>query len=171
MCAHPCFVVAVGLFPVKTSVVFVCVFFLSRKASYNGCLDPITVWPGGFPGHTVQAICPRLETFQAVAKRTFGFVVVGKRLSPAHTSVVSPDCFLLVCSPMVQFQLLHSKYHLCSPNTRGLLLSTYIKFINLFPEIKQNIQDVSILVCVLSGNVLSVSMWGLFFCQCVLVSV
>ncbi|KAK7477193.1 hypothetical protein BaRGS_00031578, partial [Batillaria attramentaria] len=29
-----------------------------------------------------------------------------------------------------------------SPNTRGLLLSTYIKFINLFPEIKQNIQDV-----------------------------
>jgi AP-2 complex subunit alpha len=43
---------------------------------------------------------------------------------------------------MVQFQLLHSKYHLCSPNTRGLLLSTYIKFINLFPEIKHNIQDV-----------------------------
>ncbi|XP_076471396.1 AP-2 complex subunit alpha-2-like [Babylonia areolata] len=45
-------------------------------------------------------------------------------------------------SPMVQFQLLHSKYHLCSPNTRGLLLSTYIKFINLFPEIKHNIQEV-----------------------------
>ncbi|KAL8614372.1 AP-2 complex subunit alpha-2 [Nucella lapillus] len=45
-------------------------------------------------------------------------------------------------SPMVQFQLLHSKYHLCSANTRGLLLSTYIKFINLFPEIKHNIQDV-----------------------------
>nr|KAG5692332.1 hypothetical protein BaRGS_033197 [Batillaria attramentaria] len=48
-------------------------------------------------------------------------------------------------SPMVQFQLLHSKYHLCSPNTRGLLLSTYIKFINLFPEIKQNIQDATVL--------------------------
>ncbi|KAL8603781.1 AP-2 complex subunit alpha-2 [Nucella lapillus] len=45
-------------------------------------------------------------------------------------------------SPMVQFQLLHSKYHLCSPNTRGLLLSTYIKFINLFPEIKHSIQEV-----------------------------
>ncbi|XP_070200712.1 AP-2 complex subunit alpha-2-like [Littorina saxatilis] len=45
-------------------------------------------------------------------------------------------------SPMVQFQLLHSKYHLCSPNTRGLLLSTYIKFINLFPEIKHSIQDI-----------------------------
>ncbi|KAL1493069.1 hypothetical protein ABEB36_011204 [Hypothenemus hampei] len=45
-------------------------------------------------------------------------------------------------SPSVQFQLLHSKYHLCSPMTRALLLSTYIKFINLFPEIKAQIQEV-----------------------------
>lgn len=45
-------------------------------------------------------------------------------------------------SPSVQLQLLHSKYHLCSPMTRALLLSTYVKFINLFPEIKQNIQDI-----------------------------
>ncbi|KAK7870293.1 hypothetical protein R5R35_001014 [Gryllus longicercus] len=45
-------------------------------------------------------------------------------------------------SPQVQFQLLHSKYHLCSPMTRALLLSTYIKFVNLFPEIKTQIQDV-----------------------------
>jgi len=45
-------------------------------------------------------------------------------------------------SPLVQLQLLHSKYHLCSPMTRALLLSTYVKFINLFPEIKQNIQDI-----------------------------
>ncbi len=44
---------------------------------------------------------------------------------------------------MVQFQLLHSKFHLCSVATRGLLLSTYIKFVNLFPEIKNHIQDVS----------------------------
>ncbi|CAB3359810.1 Hypothetical predicted protein [Cloeon dipterum] len=45
-------------------------------------------------------------------------------------------------SPSVQFQLLHSKYHLCSPMTRALLLSTYIKFVNLFPEIKTQIQEV-----------------------------
>lgn len=45
-------------------------------------------------------------------------------------------------SPAVQFQLLHSKYHLCSPMTRALLLSTYIKFVNLFPEIRTPIQDV-----------------------------
>ena len=45
-------------------------------------------------------------------------------------------------APIVQFKLLHSKYHLCSSMTRALLLSTYIKFINLFPEIRSNIQDV-----------------------------
>nr|CAG4640625.1 EOG090X0109 [Eulimnadia texana] len=44
-------------------------------------------------------------------------------------------------SPIIQFQLLHSKYHLCSPSTRALLLTTYIKFVNLFPEIKGQIQD------------------------------
>ncbi|GFV25764.1 hypothetical protein TNCV_3867341 [Trichonephila clavipes] len=43
-------------------------------------------------------------------------------------------------SPLIQFQLLHSKYHLCPAPTRALLLTTYIKFINLFPEIKHEIQ-------------------------------
>ncbi|XP_012717104.2 AP-2 complex subunit alpha-2 isoform X2 [Fundulus heteroclitus] len=45
-------------------------------------------------------------------------------------------------SPLVQFDLLHSKFHLCSVPTRALLLSAYIKFINLFPEVKGTIQDV-----------------------------
>ncbi|KAF0303307.1 AP-2 complex subunit alpha [Amphibalanus amphitrite] len=45
-------------------------------------------------------------------------------------------------APAVQFKLLHSKYHLCSAPTRALLLSTYVKYINLFPEIKSQIQDV-----------------------------
>ncbi|KAJ3593103.1 hypothetical protein NHX12_005440 [Muraenolepis orangiensis] len=45
-------------------------------------------------------------------------------------------------SPLVQFQLLHSKFHLCSVPTRALLLSSYIKFINLFPEVKATIQEV-----------------------------
>ncbi|XP_030845239.1 AP-2 complex subunit alpha-2 isoform X3 [Strongylocentrotus purpuratus] len=45
-------------------------------------------------------------------------------------------------SPQVQLNLLHSKFHLCTAPTRGLLLSTYVKFINLFPEIKHIIQDV-----------------------------
>jgi len=45
-------------------------------------------------------------------------------------------------SPSIQFELLHSKYHLCSSQTRCLLLSTYVKFINLFSEIKHQIQEV-----------------------------
>ncbi|XP_078404943.1 AP-2 complex subunit alpha-2-like [Cetorhinus maximus] len=45
-------------------------------------------------------------------------------------------------SPLVQFNLLHSKFHLCSVPTRALLLSTYIKLMNLFPEIKSTIQIV-----------------------------
>ncbi|XP_072447990.1 AP-2 complex subunit alpha-2-like isoform X3 [Chiloscyllium punctatum] len=45
-------------------------------------------------------------------------------------------------SPLIQFSLLHSKFHLCSVPTRALLLSTYIKFVNLFPEIKSTIQSV-----------------------------
>lgn len=45
-------------------------------------------------------------------------------------------------SPIIQFDLLHSKYHLCSSQTRCLLLSTYVKFVNLFNEIKPQIQEV-----------------------------
>ena len=44
--------------------------------------------------------------------------------------------------PTVQFQLLHSKYPFCSLGTRALLLSTYIKLVNLYPEIKPQIQAV-----------------------------
>lgn len=45
-------------------------------------------------------------------------------------------------TPRIQFNLLHSKYHLCSLSTRALLLTTYVKFINLFSEIKPDIQAV-----------------------------
>jgi len=45
-------------------------------------------------------------------------------------------------TPRIQFNLLHSKYHLCSLSTRALLLTTYVKFINLFNEIKPDIQAV-----------------------------
>lgn len=45
-------------------------------------------------------------------------------------------------SPLIQFKLLHSKFHLCNVQTRGLLLSAYIKFVNLFPEIKVHVQEV-----------------------------
>ncbi|KAJ4486139.1 adaptin N terminal region-domain-containing protein [Lentinula aciculospora] len=39
-------------------------------------------------------------------------------------------------SPLEQFQILHSKSQFCMAATRSLLLSTYIKWVNVFPEIK-----------------------------------
>ncbi|KAI5124694.1 hypothetical protein M0805_004301 [Coniferiporia weirii] len=42
-------------------------------------------------------------------------------------------------SPSDQFMVLHSKSQLCSASTRALLLSTYIKWVNVFPEIKPHL--------------------------------
>ncbi|KAI4265065.1 MAG: hypothetical protein L6R35_007215 [Caloplaca aegaea] len=46
------------------------------------------------------------------------------------------------CSPIEQFLALSSKLAGCSPSTRAILLSTYIKFVNLFPEIKPQLLHV-----------------------------
>ncbi|KAI4090580.1 MAG: hypothetical protein LQ344_004627 [Seirophora lacunosa] len=46
------------------------------------------------------------------------------------------------CSPIEQFLALSSKLAGCSPSTRAILLSTYIKYVNLFPEIKPQLLHV-----------------------------
>jgi len=40
------------------------------------------------------------------------------------------------CSPIEQFLALQTKFNSCSPNTRAMILSAFVKFVNLFPEIK-----------------------------------
>lgn len=71
----------------------------------------------------------------------YDYIPYGVRwVDPSSFFFFSLLCFLY--SPLIQFNLLHSKFHLCSVPTRALLLSAYIKFINLFPEIKPTIQDV-----------------------------
>lgn len=45
-------------------------------------------------------------------------------------------------SPLVQLGLLHSMFHLVSTSTRSMLLTTYMKFVNLFPEIKPHITEI-----------------------------
>ncbi|CAO3587223.1 unnamed protein product [Absidia cylindrospora] len=45
-------------------------------------------------------------------------------------------------SPIEQFNAVHSKFNLCSLQTRALMLTTYVKFVNLFPEIKGQVLDV-----------------------------
>ena len=46
------------------------------------------------------------------------------------------------CSPVEQFLALYSKMAFCSDTTRALLLSSFIKFVNLFPEIKPQLMQV-----------------------------
>ncbi|KAK2081461.1 hypothetical protein P7K49_040367 [Saguinus oedipus] len=52
----------------------------------------------------------------------------------------------LLCSPcpslLIQFNLLSSKFHLCSVPTCALILFIYNKIMNLFPEVKPTMQDV-----------------------------
>ncbi|KAJ1546802.1 hypothetical protein HK096_004690, partial [Nowakowskiella sp. JEL0078] len=43
------------------------------------------------------------------------------------------------CGPLEQFNALHSKFRMCGAQTRAMLLTTYLKFVNLFPEIKPEI--------------------------------
>ena len=45
-------------------------------------------------------------------------------------------------SPMEQFQILHNKSQFCVASTRSLLLSTYIKWVNVFPEIKPQLLNI-----------------------------
>ncbi|KAF8641088.1 hypothetical protein AX17_000732 [Amanita inopinata Kibby_2008] len=45
-------------------------------------------------------------------------------------------------SPLEQFQLLHSKSQFCVASTRALLLSTYIKWVNVFPEMKPQLLNI-----------------------------
>ncbi|GAA5886738.1 hypothetical protein JCM5296_006388 [Sporobolomyces johnsonii] len=42
-------------------------------------------------------------------------------------------------SPIEQFQILHSRANSCSNATKALLLTTYFKWLNLFPEIREQI--------------------------------
>ncbi|ROW17012.1 hypothetical protein VPNG_01237 [Cytospora leucostoma] len=46
------------------------------------------------------------------------------------------------CSPIEQFMGLHSKLPACSSSTRAMILSCFIKYVNLFPEIKPQLLHV-----------------------------
>lgn len=46
------------------------------------------------------------------------------------------------CSPIEQFLALNAKMRGCSSSTRAILLSSFVKFVNLFPEIKPQLLQV-----------------------------
>ncbi|KAF6779951.1 hypothetical protein AHF37_00790 [Paragonimus kellicotti] len=100
--------------------------------------------------HRVIQIVVNREDVQGYAAKT---VFEALQAPACHENMVKVGAYILGefgnliagdarSSPKVQFNLLHSKFHLCTATTRQLMLSTYMKFINLFPEIKPDVQDV-----------------------------
>jgi len=75
------------------------------------------------------------------------------KLEQCHESLIKIGGYLLGefghliaddpgCSPIEQFFALQNKMAGCSTETRAIILSAFIKFVNLFPEIKQQLIEV-----------------------------
>ncbi|KAG9104756.1 hypothetical protein FRC06_011238 [Ceratobasidium sp. 370] len=100
--------------------------------------------------YRVVQITTNTEDLQEyAAKAVFEYV----RMPSCHESLVKIGGYILGeyghlianeagCSPIEQLQALQSKSHFTSPATRALLLSTYVKWANVFPEIKQELLQI-----------------------------
>ncbi|KAI0223578.1 hypothetical protein L0F63_003658 [Massospora cicadina] len=97
--------------------------------------------------YRVVQIVTNNEDLQEYAAKT---VLFSLRTSAYHETAIKVGGYILgefghlivalpECSPIEQFATLHAKFSMCSLPTRALLLTTYIKFCNVFPEIKPQI--------------------------------
>lgn len=97
--------------------------------------------------HRVIQIVVNHEELQEYAART---VIQSLKMPNCHETTVKVAAYVLGefghlvvespgASPIEQLTSLHSKFGNSSMPTRALLLTTYLKFLNLFPEIKQDI--------------------------------
>jgi AP-2 complex subunit alpha len=100
--------------------------------------------------HRVVQVVTNREDIQGYAAKT---VFEALQAPACHENMVKVGGYILGefgnliagdsrSSPSVQFELLQSRFHLCTGQTRALILSAYIKMINLFPEIKSLIEGV-----------------------------
>ncbi|KAI0033181.1 adaptin N terminal region-domain-containing protein [Vararia minispora EC-137] len=100
--------------------------------------------------YRVVQIVTNTEDLQAYAARV---VFARLRLPAAHESLVKVGGYILGeyghiianeegYSPIEQLHALHSKSQFCAAPTRALLLSTYIKWVNVFPEIKPQLINI-----------------------------
>ncbi|KAK6543329.1 hypothetical protein TWF694_000082 [Orbilia ellipsospora] len=90
------------------------------------------------------------EELQVYAAQTILGLVKGPQ---CHETIVKIGGYLLGefghliadnpgCSPIEQFMALQSKFNGCSSATRAIILSAFVKFVNLFPEIKPQLVQV-----------------------------
>ncbi|KAM0749659.1 Adaptor protein complex AP-2 alpha subunit [Meredithblackwellia eburnea MCA 4105] len=99
----------------------------------------------------IQIVTNTEELQEYASRRVFEFLG-----SPTcHENVVKVGAYILGeyghliadepgRSPIEQFQILHSRSNLCSTATKALLLTTYFKWLNLFPEIREQLVAVFI---------------------------
>jgi AP-2 complex subunit alpha len=89
------------------------------------------------------------EELQAYAAHT----LLGYVRSDCHESLVKIGCYVLGefghliaensgSSPIEQFMALQGKMFSSSDNTRAMILSSFVKFVNLFPEIKPQLLQI-----------------------------
>ncbi|GIY18849.1 hypothetical protein CDAR_251531 [Caerostris darwini] len=77
------------------------------------------------------SVPPWYDTFMAVAGYIlgeFGNLIAGDNKA----------------NPNIQLQLLCSKFSFCCKETKAILLTTFVKFTNLFPELKQKVKNIFI---------------------------
>ncbi|KAL3314365.1 AP-2 complex subunit alpha-2 [Cichlidogyrus casuarinus] len=86
----------------------------------------------------IQIVVNRVELQGYVAKTVFEAL----QAPACHENLIKVAGYILgEFGNLIAADSRSPKYHLCSPVTRQLLLTTYMKFINLFPEIKEYIQE------------------------------
>jgi AP-2 complex subunit alpha len=114
--------------------------------SQAGAQVPEEVW-----FRIVQIVTNNEEIQEYAVKTALGHL---KSALPGNESIVKVAAYILGefghlianetgsgAEPVDQFEALKSKWDQSSPSTRAMILSTYIKFVNLFPEIKGPIME------------------------------
>lgn len=79
--------------------------------------------------------------------------ILGYLAEPCHESLVKIGAYVLgefghliadepKCSPIEQMMALQNRFNSCGSSTRAIILSGFVKFVNLFPEIKPQLLQV-----------------------------
>lgn len=97
----------------------------------------------------IQIVTNTIELQEYAVKKVFEYL----HMPTCHEQLIKVAAYIMGefghlvaneegLSPIEQFQILHLKANLCSPSTRSMLLTTYLKWVNLFPEIRTQLIDV-----------------------------
>ncbi|PRD23323.1 UNVERIFIED_CONTAM: AP-2 complex subunit alpha-2 [Trichonephila clavipes] len=97
----------------------------------------------------IQIVTNTVEVHGYAAKSVFEAL----QIPPYHETFIAVTAYVLgeygnliagdeKSKPSSQLQMLHSKFSFCSETTKAMLLTTYMKFFNLFPETKHFVKNI-----------------------------